>query len=76
MAYLVILNNESDVGEKVMAVAPFEGGEQAREILTDWAEMTIEQVAYLETQFIEFSFDQMVEYLAEFKVSVEIVDGM
>ena len=76
MAYLVILNNGGDVGSKVMAVAPFEGSDQGKEILTDWAEMCIEQIAYLEIPFIERDFEQMVECLAEFEVSVEVVDGM
>jgi hypothetical protein len=76
MAYLVILNDLEDVGSKVMGVAQFEGDAQAREILADWAEMSIEQVAYLETPFAEYDFESMVDYLAELNVSVEIVDWL
>ena len=76
MAYLVILNNESDAGEKVMAVAPFEGDTQACEILADWAEMCIEYVEQLDPPFREYDFEKMAELLADFKVSVEVVDGM
>jgi hypothetical protein len=76
MAYLVILNDLEDVGDKVMAVAQFEGTTQACEILADWAEMCIEDVAYLETPFAEYDLEKMIDYLADFNVSVEIVEGM
>ena len=76
MAYLVILNDLEDVGNKVMAVAQFEGSTQACEILADWAEMCIEEVAYLETPFAEYDLEKMIDYLADFNVSVEIVEGM
>jgi hypothetical protein len=76
MAYLVILNDLEDVGDKVMAVAQFEGSTEACEILADWAEMCIEQVAYLETPFAEYDLEKMIDYLSELNVSVEIVEGM
>lgn len=76
MAYLVILNNDGDNGSKVMAVAPFEGDAQAREILADWAEMAIENIDRLDPPFHEYDFEMMVEFLSEFDVSVEVVDGM
>jgi len=76
MAYLVILDDLENVGDKVMAVAQFEGTTQACEILADWAEMCIEQVAYLETPFAEYDLESMLDYLAELNVSVEIVDWL
>ena len=76
MAYLVILNNDGDNGSKVMAVAPFEGDAQAREILADWAEMAIWQVENLDPPFSTYDFEMMVEFLTQFDVSVEVVDGI
>ena len=76
MAYLVILNNESDVGEKVMAVAPFLDIEQAKNILADWCEMAFEGMGDF-PDFYNSDFKVMKEILADFfDVSVEVVDGM
>jgi hypothetical protein len=77
MAYLVILNNEADAGEKVMAVAPFEGLDQAENILADWAEMCLEGLEDFTPPFRSSDFKIMKEVLAEFfDVSVEVLDGM
>ena len=76
MAYLVILNNEADAGEKVLAVAPFLDVEQAKNILTDWCEMAFEDMADF-PDFYTADFKVMKEILAEFyNVSVEVVEGL
>ncbi len=76
MAYLVILNNEADVNEKVMAVAPFLDVEQAKNILADWCEMAFEDMGDF-PDFYNSDFKVMKEILADFyNVSVEVVDGM